>query len=129
MAALVIRGESFEATGDMPAWALMKLAKGQKSKDQMGQLASMHDFVLTALTADERVRFEEYMDENPVTFDDLSESIAALMKELSDRPTERPSLSPAGQRPTGLNSRVDSSSPATVRTVNLSSPAGHSVAS
>lgn len=129
MVALLIRDEAFEATGAMPAWALMKLAKGQKSKDHMAQLASMHDFVLTALTPDERVRFEEYMDEHPATFDELSDAIGALIQELGDRPTERPSHSPAGQRPTGLSSRVDSSSPATVRTVNLSPPVGHSVAS
>lgn len=120
---LVIGEERFPCRDEMPAWSLMKLAKATQGNEQQA-LAGMYDLVMGLVLPDEHTRFDAYMSTHAVDFDTLNEAIGALMTGYTDRPTERPSPSPAGQMPTGRPSRVVSWSAGTVREVEKSTTDG-----
>lgn len=126
---LVIRDQTFEANDTLPAWAMLKLAKGQQSKNPMVQAASLHDVILAMVKANERERFEAYMAEVDVGFDELNEAVGTLVAAYNDRPTERPSRSQPGAQATGKPSRVVSLSRGTESTDAASSTDGTAAAS
>lgn len=102
---LVIREERFACRDELSSWALMKLAKSAQGTE-MQALAGMYELVTWAVLADERERLETYMADADVPFDELNAAIGELMKGYTNRPTERPSPSPAGPMPTPAPSRV-----------------------
>jgi len=121
---LAVRGERFETRETLPGWQLLRLASDMRSDDAMRQMAGMYDFILAMLRPDERARFERFMAAADVPMEEVEQIVSALMAEHSDRPTERPSGSPAGPRSTGQRSRVVSFSRGTVETAPASSTDG-----
>lgn len=129
MPELVIGEERFACRERIDEWALMKLAKSQQGGDTMQSLAGMYDFINSIVVKGERHRLDAYMSSGDVEPGALSEAIGTLVTEYAGRPTERPSSSPTGSPSTGASSKAASSSPDTVRVVNLSPTGGQSAAS
>lgn len=107
---LVIGEERFACNEELSAWALMKLAKAAQGSE-MAALAGMYDLVVSVIMPDERERFDAFMADHNIPFDELNTSIGALMTSYTDRPTDRPSLSQPGPTPNAGQSRVVSLSP------------------
>lgn len=132
MPEFLIGGRAFAAGERLSPWALMKLAKSQqlaKAGDVMAGMAGMHDFLMATVRPDERVPLDEHLTALDPDPDDLNEAIGALMRSYTDRPTGRPSRSPAGAPSTGQASRVVSLSRGTAGVEPASSPAGTPAAS
>lgn len=130
MSELIIGSERFAVRDRIDEWALMKLAKSQLSDDTIRKLAGMYDFVNAVVLPEERLRLDEYLSTQELPEGTLSAAIGTFMREMSGRPTERPSSSPSGGPLTKPKSKLVSFSQGTVQVQEEESPpSGQSAAS
>lgn len=128
---LHIGNATFTAKEKLGAKSVIAFSKAISEATDASSVVVLYDFVQQQLLADERERFAAWFDEHgdDISIQDFNEAVGNLMVEYSDRPTERPSGSPTGVKPTGLPSRVVSLSRGTDKEASPSSKAGQQAVS
>lgn len=106
-------GEHFDAPERFNMRAFTRFAalasKGVDDAD-MEAVAAIDALITQCVSPGDLPRFEATCDRERPSLDELIEFVGAVMSEVSERPTRRPSDSSDGSQPTSVTSVVDSSS-------------------
>ena len=99
-----------DEVGLMPLMQFAKTASGGADSNEMAGLVAMYNLIESCLADDDEwQRFQDHAVKTRATADDLMGFVAAVIKEIADRPTSRPSDSPDGPGTIEGNSGDDSS--------------------
>jgi hypothetical protein len=104
------------AVDDLTVLDITELARmANVDADSPEGIAALGDFFETALGRAQYRQFRDHCRRNRTPDDVLLDVMAGLVEDLTGRPTQPPSPSPAGPEPIGATSRVVSLSDGTVR--------------
>ena len=107
-------GETFtvaERIGLMPLMRFAKVAKGGADSADLDGLAAMYDLLQQCIAEQDWARFEEAADRTRAGDEELMDVVKRVFEVLSERPTQRPSVSSDGPTSVEPISTPVSSSP------------------
>lgn len=105
MRSLNLGGQTFNCIDQMPVGLFFDLAEAPTGMASLLAFRRVLD-VIVVEEDQERLKAAFYAVSPVILIDDLAEALAGLMTEYAGRPTERPSSSLSGSKPTGKPSRV-----------------------
>ena len=115
MAEVEFKGEQFtisERVGLMPLMRFAKVAKSGVDANELDGLVAMYDLLEQCFPEQEWQRFQDHAAKTRADGDELMGLVGRVFEVLSERPTQRPSVSSDGSSPTNVNSADGSSSQA-----------------
>ena len=125
MSEVVFFGETFRTAdkiGLMPLMRFAVIAKGGVDASEMAGLVALHDLIAQCLADDEWERFQDHATAVRAEGDDLLEVVKQVFEVLSERPTQRPSVSSDGPLTAEPKSTAGSSSPAVLHFESIGRP-------
>lgn len=106
-----LNGVEFRAKPAIQGAVLLAFVRDASSDDGGDSAGALYNFLESALTAEEYVRFQEVLNDDKIIIDIevIGEIVSWLVSEYSERPTEQPEDSLIGRQTSGTTSTEERS--------------------